>query len=327
MEKISVVGGGSFGTTIACLLGEKGYKIRWWVREKELADEINKTRKNSIYMPNKEVPKTVTANHELSGVLNDADIIFMVIPSPFLRETATEAAKHIKRGAIVVNAAKGIEEGTYKRMSEILEEVLPKETKIAVLSGPNLAEEIARKIPTASVIASADSEVLAKVKVVLETPYFKIYPHDDIIGVEICGAIKNITAIAVGVCDALGLGDNAKGSIITYGLSEMNHFGKHFGAKQSTFYGLAGVGDLVATCMSKYSRNRAVGEKIAKGLDFEQIKKEMHGQIAEGVRTAKAVYDIALKNKIDMPLTTQVYKVIYEKKDLQKAIKDLIKLI
>ena len=163
--------------------------------------------------------------------------------------------------------------------------------------------------------------------VLWQPDYFRVYPHDDIIGIEICGAIKNITAIAIGVCDALKLGDNAKASIITYGLTEMNKVGRFFNAKRSTFYGLAGVGDLVATCTSNHSRNRFVGQKIAEGKSFEDIKKEMHGMVAEGIKTTKSVYDLAKKEDIDLQLTTQVYKVLYEKKELKEAIKDLITLI
>ena len=171
------------------------------------------------------------------------------------------------------------------------------------------------------------SEILPIVKSAFSVSYFRVYPHDDIVGVEICGAIKNITAIASGVVDGLGFGDNAKGAIITYGLMEMNKFGRFFGAKKKTIYGLAGVGDLVATCTSKHSRNRFVGERIAAGKSLEEIKQEMHGMIAEGILTAKSVHEFSQKNHIKMPLATQVYEVLFEKKDVRIAIKDLIKLI
>jgi glycerol-3-phosphate dehydrogenase (NAD(P)+) len=212
-------------------------------------------------------------------------------------------------------------------MSQVLEEELPSHVKVVALSGPNHAEEVSRKIPTASVAASKDLEGLKTVKEVFSTNYFKVYPLDDVTGVEICGAIKNITAIATGVCDGLGFGDNARGAIITLGLTEMNRFGRVFGAKRATCYGLAGVGDLIATCTSKHSRNRFVGEKLAEGKSLEEIKKEMHGMIAEGIKTTEAVYEFSVKHNLDMPLTTQAYKVLYEKKDLNKAIADLIRLI
>src|SRR3989338_3246269 len=177
-------------------------------------------------------------------------------------------------------------------------------------------------MPTATVIASENMRLLKKVQPVFNRTYFKVYPHDDIVGVEFCGSIKNITAIASGVVDGLGYGDNTKASIITLGLTEMNNFSRHFGAKRATIYGLAGVGDLVATCTSKHSRNRFVGEKLAEGKSFEEIKKEMHGMVAEGIKTSKAVHDLAVKNNLDLPLTNQVYKVLYEEKELKNAIKD-----
>ena len=211
-------------------------------------------------------------------------------------------------------------------MSQVITEEIPS-ANVVVLSGPNHSEEVSRKMLTATVIASGDKSCLERVKGVFSTKYFKVYPHYDVVGVEICGAIKNITAIASGVVDGLGFGDNSKGSIITLGLTEMNRFGRFFGAKQATVYVLAGVGYLIATCTSKHSRNRFVGEKIAEGKHLEDIKKEMHGMVAEGIETTKAVYDFSKKKSIRLPLTTQVYKVLYEKKELGNAIDDLIKLI
>jgi len=193
------------------------------------------------------------------------------------------------------------------------------------LSGPNHSEEISMKLPTATVIASDNADCLKKVKEVFQTDYFKIFLHDDVIGVEVCGSVKNIAAIATGVCDGLGYGDNARGSIITLGLMEMSVFGKQLGAKRETFYGLAGVGDLVATCTSKYSRNRFVGERLAQGKSMEEIKKGMHGMVAEGVQTTKSVYEFAKKHKLNMPLTQQAYCVLYENKNIKNAIKDLLK--
>jgi glycerol-3-phosphate dehydrogenase (NAD(P)+) len=199
--------------------------------------------------------------------------------------------------------------------------------KIVAMSGPNHCEEVGKRMPTATVIACKNNELLNKIKPVFNRGYFKVYMHDDIVGVELCGALKNITAIAAGVVDGLGLGDNTKASIITLGLTEMNTFCRHFGAKRATIYGLAGVGDLIATCTSKLSRNRFVGQKIAEGKHFDEIKEEMHGMVAEGVTTSKAVYNFSIKHDLEMHLTSQVYKVLYEEKDLKKAIKDLINLI
>ena len=324
--KISVIGAGGWGTTLANIIADKGNKVKLWALEKEVARDIKEKRQNSQFLPNARLSDNIEPTNELKEAVSGADVLVVAVPSEFFRRTAKEMAKYIKKGAIVVSATKGLEEGTSKRMSEILEEELGN-VNVAALSGPNHAEEVIRKIPTATVIASKHQDILPKIKSLLDTEYFKVYSHDDIIGIEICGAIKNITAIAVGVCDGLKLGDNTKASIITLGLTEMSRVGKLAGANRATFYGLAGVGDLVATCTSKHSRNRFVGERIAEGKSFEDIKKEMHGMVAEGIKTTKAVYELAKKNNIDLPLTTQVYKVLYEKKELKKAIKDLITLI
>jgi glycerol-3-phosphate dehydrogenase (NAD(P)+) len=321
---IAVIGAGGWGTTLANLLAEKG-KVKLWAFEKEIVEEIKEKRENSQFLPEIKLSENIEPTNDLKEAVEDKEIIITAIPSSFLRNMAKEISKYISQDTIVISVTKGLEDISFKRMSEILEEEL--HNKVVALSGPNHAEEISRKIPAATVIASKHLDILPKIKDALETQYFKVYPHDDIIGIEICGAIKNITAVAVGVCGGLKLGDNVKASIITLGLTEMNRVGKFFGAKRATFYGLAGVGDLVATCTSKHSRNRFVGEKIAQGKSFEEIKKEMHGMVAEGIKTTKSAYDLAQKENIDLPLTTQIYKVLYEKKDLKKAIKDLITLI
>jgi len=212
-------------------------------------------------------------------------------------------------------------------MTQVLREVLPKNVKIAALSGPNHAEEVSRMMPTATVIGSEDEEILDELVELFTTDYFKPYSLNDEYGIEICGAVKNITAVAIGVCDGLGMGDNSKASIMTLGLTEMNRVGQEFGCKRGTFFGIAGVGDLIATCTSKHSRNRAYGEKMAEGKTFDQIKDEMNGMVAEGVKTAKSVYHFAKKKNIDLPLTEQVYKVLYEDKKLSEAITDLKNLI
>ena len=321
--KISVIGAGSWGTTLANLLSEKNDVILW-AREDSVIKDINENKENSIFLLGIKLRDNLFATSNLKEAILDRKIIVMAVPAQFLREKSREIKEFISSETTIINVAKGIELKTFKRMSEILSEELT--AKIAVLSGPNHAEEVARKIPTATVIASKDAD-LKELKRIFETDYFKVYPHDDVIGLEVCGAIKNITAIATGVIAGLGLGDNANGAIITYGLREMVNLGKHLGAKQKTFYGLAGVGDLVATCTSKHSRNRKAGLLIAKGYDFDKIKEEMHGMIAEGIMTCKAVHDYAIENGLNLPLTSQVYKVLFEKKELLDAIKDLKKLI
>lgn len=325
--KIAIIGAGSWGTTLANLLAENNSdkEVVLWAREEEVVGSIKDNKENKLFLPDIKLCERLNATNDLGEAVADADILVTAIPSQFLRAKAKEMNKYVKGGVIVVNVAKGLEINTFKRMSEILKEEIHN-AKIAVLSGPNHSQEVSRKIPTATVIASLDTD-LNLLKELFETNYFKVYPHDDVIGLEVCGSVKNITAIATGVIAALGLGDNALGSIITYGLREMVMLGRQFGAKQKTFYGLAGVGDLVATCASKHSRNRKAGELLAKGYDFEKIKEEMHGQVAEGIMTCKAVYEYAEKNELSLQLTSQVYKVLFEKKELKHAIEDLKKLI
>lgn len=326
VEKIAVVGSGSWGTTLANLLASKGLKVNLWAMEEEVVKDINENQENSQYLKGVKLSSNIIASNSLKDVVTGADVVVSVVPAQYSRDTAKKYSSFLKKGAIVVTASKGIELGTFKTMSQMLNEELSGVT-IVTLAGPNHAEEVSRKIPTATVIASDNKEALLELKDVFETNYFKVYPHDDIIGVDICGAIKNIAAIATGVCDGLGLGDNAKGSIITLGLMEMSLIGKQYGAKRNTFYGLAGVGDLVATCTSKHSRNRFVGERLAAGKSMEEIREEMHGMVAEGVKTVKAVYEFAKEHGLEMPITNQAYKVLYESKNLKEAVKDLVRLI
>ena len=326
INKMGVVGGGSWGTTIAVLLGEKRYNVNFWVREKEVVEEINKIKENTRFLKNIKIPDNVKATDSLKEVVSDADLIVNAVPAQFTRDVAKKYASFVKEDCIIVNVAKGIEISTYKTMSQVLGEEL-NNSNIVTLGGPNHAEEVSKKIPTGTVIAGNNPDILETVKEIFSTDYFKVYPIKDKIGVEICGAIKNITAIAIGICNGLGYGDSGRASILTWGLNEMIKFGEHFGAKKSTFYCLAGVGDLIATCISKHSRNNSVGIKLAKGMTLDEIKNEMGGMIAEGVFTTKAVYEYSNKHNIEMPLTKQVYKVLYEKKDTKKAISDFIRFV
>ncbi len=319
--KLCVLGGGSFGTTIANLLAERE-DVLLWVHNPNLTSEINNNRTNRKYLPGATISSRIRATNNISDIKNSSFIVF-AIPSVFAREYLSQAKPYLAQASIV-NVVKGIEPESLKTMSQIiLDEVAG--ARVFTLSGPNHAEEVARKIPTASVLASKQDS--AEVCRILERPYFKIYPLEDIIGTEICGAAKNTTAIATGVVAQLGLGDNATGAIVTLGLREMVKLCRHFGGKQETAYGLAGVGDLIATCSSSKSRNRKVGMLIAKGKDLAEIKEEMNGMIAEGITTTKAVHEFAVKNKISLPLTEQVYRVLYERKKLKKAIEDLKELI
>lgn len=326
---ISVIGAGSWGTTLANLLAEKGYKVKIWAYEDETRNNINNNHENKQYLPGIILSKNIIALENLKETIVDTELIVSAVPSAYVRETAKKISEIIAtdKEIVIVTVSKGLEHETFKLMSQVIAEELPKNVKIAALSGPNHAEEVSKKMPTATAIASSHTEILPKLVEIFQTNYFKPYPLEDEYGVEICGAVKNITAIAIGVCDGLGLGDNAKASIMTLGLTEMNRIGKNFGVKRGTFFGIAGVGDLIATCTSKHSRNRFYGQKLSEGKTFEEIKKEMNGMIAEGALATKSVYAYAKQNDIDLPLTNQMYEVLYKDKTIKDAVKDLISLI
>lgn len=276
-------------------------------------------------MPEIRIPNNVIADSSLNNVIKDSEIIVLAVPSEFFRMTV-KSIKPFYDGQTILSVTKGIEYHTCKRMSQIIEDELTKKN-IAVLSGPNHSEEVIIKMPTASVVASKDKKIAKNIAEILAMPYFKTYQLSDVAGVEICGALKNICAIAMGICDESRLGDNARGSLLTLGLMEVNSFGRYFGAERATVYGLAGVGDLIATCFSSHSRNRFVGQQLAKMKLLDEIKKEMHGMVAEGVATTRAVHEFSIKHNINMPLTSQVYEVLFNKKNVKKAIEDLLELV
>ncbi|QEE15251.1 NAD(P)H-dependent glycerol-3-phosphate dehydrogenase [Promethearchaeum syntrophicum] len=327
--QISVIGAGGWGTTLANLLAKKGYAVKIWSYEKETVESINLNHINIQFLPGIYLSDNLFAFTDFNDVIPNADIIIFAVPSTFVRNIANQILPFFsqKKEYKLVTVAKGLEYDTFKLMSEVLREILPKNVKIAALSGPNLSSEVAREFPTGTVIASIHEEILPELVAIFQTNYFKPYAIFDERGIEICGAVKNITAIAIGVCDGLKLGDNTKGSIITLGLTEMNRIGKHFGCARKTFFGIAGIGDLIATCSSKLSRNRSYGEKLAQGKTFAQIKIEMHGMVSEGVWAAKSIHHFAQQNNIDLPLTTQIYKVLHENKPMNEAISDLLTLI
>lgn len=325
MKKISVIGAGSWGTALAVLLGKKGFDVKLWARREGLANEIEAKKENMQYLPGIKIPGNVITDYNLKNAIEGSEMLISAVPSEFLRSTIKKIKPYFKN-QMMVSVTKGIEDNTCKRMSQVIEDELGR-AKIAVLSGPNHAEEVSAGMPTASVMASNDQKSGKAAAECLGTKPFKIYCISDVKGVEICGALKNISAIATGVCDGLGFGDNARASIITLGLMEMNIFGRHFGAKRATVYGLAGVGDLIATCTSRHSRNRFVGEQLAKNKTMEEIKKEMHGMVAEGITTTKAVYEYSKNHNMEMPLTRQAYEVLFENKNIKQAISDLLRLV
>jgi len=325
MKKISVIGAGAWGTTLANLIAENGHLVHLWAREKNIVTSINEKRENVTYLKNKTLSNNIIASVSLKEVVENSDFIITAVPSQFLRMVLKDMAPFINvKKPIIIDVAKGIENKTYKRMSEIIEEEITIDKSVVVLSGPNHSEEVSKRLPTATVVASMDHHCLNKVIDILSTSYFRVLPHDDVIGVEMCAALKNIAAIAIGISVGLGYGDNASASIMTLALMEMNKIGRIIGAKRTTFYGLAGVGDLIVTCTSIHSRNRFVGLKIAEGKNLDEIHILMQGKIAEGILTCRAIYELSNKLNITLPLTTEIYNVLFEKKDLKKAIHDVI---
>ena len=327
---ILIIGAGSWGTTLAIMLAQKGYNIKIWVRSHESCEEIKSKRKNSKYTGSIIIPENVLPFNDKNDLINsDIDFVIFAVPTHVLREIAgifydklLDNSKNIKS---VINVAKGLEINTNLRMSEVLEQSLPEKlkNKIAVLSGPNISSEIAINLPSVSVISSLNHNILNILQSIFSTQYFRIYTNNDIIGVEIGGAVKNIIAIAAGISDGLGYGANAKASLITRGLYELSKIGVTLGANPQTFTGAAGMGDIIATCISKKSRNRSIGERLANGEKINDIIESMY-MIAEGINTTKAIFKMSKIKKIDVPITESVYNIIYKGLDPLESVNNLM---
>lgn len=321
---ISIVGAGSWGTAMAGILAAKGLNIDLWARNSILAAELTQTRMNSRYLPGILLSENVNVGVDLGETLRGADVVVIATPSHAVRNILNEAKEFLDGKVPVVSLTKGIEVNSGFRMSEVFEDVLKiDKSLVAVLSGPNHAEEVSRKIPTASVISSVDEELNKRLQSVFMTNEFRVYANTDPVGVEIAGALKNVIAIAAGISDGLGFGDNTKASLITRGMAEISRFGQYYGAQPATFWGLAGIGDLIATCTSKHSRNRLFGHRIGAGESVDQIRSSMD-MVAEGVLSAKAVNNLSQKSDIEMPICDQVYEVLYEGKSPGASVNDLM---
>mgnify|MGYP001033641870 CR=1 FL=1 len=321
MPYIAVIGAGSWGTTLASLLSKKGFDVIIWAREKEIVDSINNKKENTVYLPGISLSENLICTDDLFEAIKKARFIINVVPTQFIRNVFSQIKNKINDENIIVSASKGIEKNTLKTPSQILEEILNK--KIYVLSGPSFAIEVAKEKPTAVTISGESIKERLLLQEIFSTNYFRVYEHDDPIGAEIGGAVKNVIAIASGICDALELGNNARAALITRGLHEIMRLGKKMGAKERTFSGLSGLGDLFLTCTSTLSRNYTVGYRLGKGETFEEITKSMRS-VAEGVETSQSALELSKKLEIEMPITEQVYQVIYEGKDPKKATEDLM---
>jgi glycerol-3-phosphate dehydrogenase (NAD(P)+) len=321
-RKIAVIGAGGWGTALATIWTKRGCAVSLWGKDSPRIQQLRQFRESRAYLPGIIIPSAVGLTSDLADCAN-ADLIVFATPSTALRETAGKIRRaKINRAAVLLSCIKGIEHGTGKRMSEILTEIFP-DHPIAVLSGPNLAAEVARELPTATLLACKRPEVAADLQRELSTPRFRIYTGEELGGVELGGALKNVFAIAAGAGDGLGLGDNAKAALVTRALAEMVRLGTKMGGELRTFYGLSGAGDLVATCFSHRSRNREVGEQLGRGRPLDEIISLM-GTVAEGIPTAKSAYECARKLQVDTPIIDQVYSLIYERKAPARAMEDLL---
>ncbi|GAB4285508.1 MAG: NAD(P)H-dependent glycerol-3-phosphate dehydrogenase [Coriobacteriia bacterium] len=316
--RIAVIGAGSWGTAVSWLIGSKGIDVSLWAREPEIAEGINTGRHNPLYLPNVHVPPSVTAYPDIEQALRGAEGVVFVTPSHGVRGTAESMRAVLPADTPVISLAKGVEEGTHMRMTEVLEDVLGNRDRLAALSGPNHAEEVSRGIPSATVVA-AHAEPIAKLwQDVFMSPAFRVYTNPDIVGVELGGASKNVIAVAAGMSDGAGYGDNTKATLMTRGLAEMSRLGRALGANPLTYMGLAGMGDLIATCTSKHSRNRALGEWVARGGTVEGYAEKTH-MVAEGARSAISVHELAQSVGMELPITHQVRAVLYEGADVSSA--------
>ena len=322
MSTISVVGGGSFGTVIANIIALNGHNVRFWMRSEEMVNEVNATHENSQYLPGYKLNNRVVATENMATAVGDSEVIFVAVPSSSFRGVVKNVVLHSPETAILVSTTKGIEVDSFVLMSQILVEEAPKAV-VGVLSGPNLAKEIAGKNLTGTVIASNHEEVREKVKEILKSEFFRVYTNDDMFGVELGGSLKNIYAIIAGIAHALGMGYNTNSMLVTRSLTEMARFGSELGADPMTFLGLSGVGDLIVTCSTPLSRNYRLGLALGQGKSIAEATDEV-GQVAEGVNTLKQVKEKAEELGVYMPLATGLFKIIYERESMTNIISSLM---
>jgi len=325
MATVGVIGAGAWGTAFSVHLARMGHEVVLWAYEKELVDIMASERENRLYLPQVRIPEGVTPTHDLARACG-ADIIAIACPSRFFRRIAIQVAEHLPRETLTLILTKGLEDETLLCMTEVMAEVLTQDEmrRVAVLSGPSFAREVAEGDPTDVVVAAPCREVALRIQREFHAPLFRVYTSDDVIGVQIGGALKNVIAIAAGGCDGLGFGLNARAALITRGLAELTRLGVAKGAKPLTFLGLAGIGDLVLTCTGDLSRNRTFGKRVARGESPTDVIESMKA-VVEGYYAAAAGYKLSRKLDVDMPITEQVYQVLHEGKSILDALKDLLK--
>lgn len=322
--RATVVGSGAWGTALASLLAQKGHRVTIWSYEDDVAESINAGQANR-YLSGIALPASLQATTDLASALDGAELVVSATPSQFVRGVMQRAAGALSPDALLVSASKGIELGTLRRMDEVLAEILPESVmrRFCVLSGPSFAVEVARGEPTAVVVASRDESAAVRARDLFLTPSFRVYTNTDVVGVELGGALKNVVALAAGVTAGLGYGHNTLAALITRGLAEMTRLGVAAGAEKATFYGLAGVGDLVLTCTGSLSRNRTVGQRLGQGESLDDILSDMTA-VAEGIKTAEAVRELAGRYGVEMPITEQMYAIVHEGQDPSDALRTLM---
>jgi glycerol-3-phosphate dehydrogenase (NAD(P)+) len=321
--RFAILGDGAWGTAIALLLAaQPDHRVCLWSAFADNIRRLSEQRENSVFLPGVRIPPEIDLTDDVDHAVANADLIVVAVPTVYLRKTLTPIASRLPKTTPFLSVAKGVENETFLRPSAVLQQVVGVE-RVAVLSGPSHAEEASRGQPTSVVVASTDTDLAAWVQQRFNGERFRIYTHRDVIGVELGGALKNVIGIAAGISDGLGFGDNTKSALMTRGLAEMTRFGVALGAEATTFFGLAGIGDLITTCVSRHGRNRHVGERLGKGEKLADLLASMK-MVAEGVYTARSVYQQALKLNIDMPITTEIYRVLYEGKDPKAAVTDLM---
>jgi glycerol-3-phosphate dehydrogenase (NAD(P)+) len=324
-EKIAVIGAGSWGTTLADLLAKKGHRVTLWAYEPELVLEMRETRENTLFLPGIRLHERLAFTNDLAEAYAGCSMVLCVVPSQLVRRVLAQSIPFIPENAVIVSASKGIELDTLATVSDIYREMLPASLYqgFAVLSGPSFAREVAQEMPTAVTAASASDEVARRVQEAFNSPFFRVYRNDDIVGAEIGGAIKNVIAIAAGVSDGLGFGNNTRAALITRGLAEMARLGSAMGAQPKTFAGLAGMGDLVLTCTGDLSRNRSVGLQLGQGRQLSEILGEMR-MVAEGVKTTESAYNLSRKLGVEMPIIEKMYQILYQNKPARAAVLELM---
>lgn len=324
MEKVVILGSGSWGTGLAVSLANHYETLTLWCRNAEQAEDMKTFRKNSKYLPKVHLSDNIQITTDLEATVRDADIVVMSVPSQSVREMALKIKPFLKNEAIIVNTAKGLEAGTHLRLSQVIEEVIPDAgERIVVLYGPSHAEEVGQNLPTLIVASSSNPLAASKVQDLFMSPTFRVYTNDDVVGVEIGGALKNIIALATGIAFGMGFGDNAQAGLLTRGMMEISRLGLKLGAQYVTFAGLTGIGDLVVTCTSMHSRNRRAGIALGQGKRLNDVLNDM-GMVVEGVTTTKAAVELARSLDVSMPIAEQMYAVLFEDADVHQAVANLM---